>query len=120
MIAIVEDDESVRKAFLRAFDASGIPARGFASGAEFLDAWQIDQPDCLVLDLHMPGLSGIEVQQALKAAGADFPVVIVTAHDGVTERAEAIRLGAAAYLIKPLDINDLINTCREACRKRKV
>jgi FixJ family two-component response regulator len=116
VIAIVDDDESVRRAFLRAFDASGIPARGVSSGDEFLKNWRDNRLDCLVLDIHMPGLSGIEVQRELQAAGANIPVVIVTAYDNALEREEAMRMGAAAYLIKPLDMSDLITACRQACR----
>lgn len=119
MIVIVDDDESVRRAFLRAFHASGIPARGYSTGDEFLRNWQDSPPDCLVLDIHMPGLSGIDVQQALKTAGANFPVVIVTAHDSAAEREQAMRLGSTTFLIKPLDMSDLINACRQASIKSK-
>lgn len=110
----------MRRAFLRAFHASGVPARGYSSGDEFLRNWRDSPPDCLVLDIHMPGLSGIEVQRALKAAGANFPVVIVTAHDGALEREEAMHLGAAAFLIKPLNMSDLIVACRQASIKNIV
>lgn len=109
MIAVVDDEDSVRKAVLRVLRAAGFCARGFASGAEFLNSWHFDRPDCLVLDLQMPGLSGVEVQKSLVSAGAQFPVVIITAHDTPSLREECIRQGAAAYLCKPLDIGALLH-----------
>jgi FixJ family two-component response regulator len=81
VIAVVDDEESVRKAMARVLQASKFDARGFESGGDFLKAWHFDRPDCLLLDLQMPGLSGMEVQQSLRMAGAQFPIVIITAHD---------------------------------------
>jgi len=109
VIAVVDDEDSVRRAVLRVLRAAGFCARGFASGAEFLNSWHFDRPDCLVLDLQMPGLSGVEVQKSLVSAGANFPVVIITAHDTLSQREECIRHGAAAYLCKPLDIGALLH-----------
>ncbi len=109
MIAVVDDEDSVRNAVLRVLRAAGFRARGFPSGAEFLDSWHFDRPDCLVLDLQMPGLSGIEVQKSLISAGAHFPIVIITAHDAPSIREQCIRRGAAAYLCKPLDIGALLH-----------
>jgi FixJ family two-component response regulator len=108
VIAVVDDEESVRKALVRVLRAAGFAARGFSSGGEFLKSWHFDRPDCLVLDLQMPGLSGMEVQQALKTAGAHFPIVIITAHDAPSLREECMQAGAIAYLCKPLDIRALV------------
>jgi FixJ family two-component response regulator len=108
VIAVVDDEESVRKAVIRVLQAAGFPARGFASGKEFLDSWHFDRPDCLILDLQMPGLSGTEVQRALRTAGATFPIVIVTAHDSPSLREECMGAGAAEYLCKPFDIRALV------------
>jgi FixJ family two-component response regulator len=107
VIAVLDDEESVRRAVVRVLQASGFAARGFASGVEFLKSWHFDRPDCLVLDLQMPGFSGTEVQQALKSAGAHFPIVIITAHDAPTLREQCMRDGASAYLCKPLDVRAL-------------
>ncbi len=109
MIAVVDDQEAVRKAVARVFQASGFTVRAFASGEEFLEAWHFDRPDCLVLDLQMPGLSGTEVQQSLRVAGAQFPIVIITAHDSPSVREECMSAGATAYLRKPLDIRALLH-----------
>ena len=108
MIAVVDDEESVRKAVVRVLQAAGFAARAFASGTEFLESWHFDRPDCLVLDLQMPGLSGTEVQRSLIMAGASFPIVIITAHDSPNLREECMRAGAIEYLCKPLDIRALV------------
>ena len=109
MIAVVDDEESVRKAVVRVLRAAGFAAHGFASGDAFLKSWHFDRPDCLVLDLQMPDVSGTEVQRALNTAGANFPIVIITAHDAPSMREECMRLGAVAYLCKPLDIRTLLD-----------
>lgn len=103
MIAVVDDEESVRKAVVRLLLAAGFSARGFASGNDFLQNWPVNRPECLVLDLQMPGLSGIEVQRALNRSGAHVPVIIITALDSPGLREECLREGAIAYLRKPLD-----------------
>jgi FixJ family two-component response regulator len=108
LIAIVDDEESVRKALVRVLRAAGFTARGYPSGEEFLDSWHFDRPDCLVLDLQMPGLSGTEVQRSLNTAGARFPIVIITAHDSPGLRDECISAGAIEYLSKPLDVRTLV------------
>ena len=111
MVAVLDDDESVRKALVRVLEAAGHTARGFSSGQDFLKSWSFDPPDCLVLDLQMPGLSGVEVQQALNQAGAKFPVIIITAHDAAdVGREEAMSHGAVAYLRKPVDARVLVNS----------
>jgi FixJ family two-component response regulator len=107
VIAIVDDEESVRKAVVRVLQAAGFAARGYSSGGEFLKSWHFDRPDCLILDLQMPGLSGVEVQRSLLAAGARFPIVIITAHDSPNLREECVSAGAMEYLCKPLDIRAL-------------
>jgi len=109
VIAVVDDEDSVRKAVVRVLRAAGFAAHGFASGGEFLKSWHFDRPDCLVLDLQMPDVSGTEVQRALNTAGANFPIVIITAHDAPSMREECLRLGAVAYLCKPLDIRTLLD-----------
>jgi FixJ family two-component response regulator len=110
VIAVVDDEESVRKALVRVLRAAGFAAHGFSSGDEFLRSWHFDRPDCLVLDLQMPDISGTEVQRALNLAGAQFPIVIITAHDAPAVREECLRLGAVAYLCKPLDVRSLLDT----------
>jgi FixJ family two-component response regulator len=114
VIAIVDDEESVRKAVVRLLRGAGFAARGFASGNEFLRSWHLDRPDCLLLDLQMPDMSGMDVQKALNIAGVKFPVIIVTASEAPLIREETIRLGAIAYLRKPLDVGALLQAVTNA------
>ncbi len=109
MIAVVDDEESVRKAVVRLLQSAGHAAQGFASGSEFLQCWPGDKPDCLMLDLQMPGLSGTEVQRALNRAGAHLPVIVMTANDAPGAREECMREGAVAYLSKPVDVLVLLD-----------
>jgi FixJ family two-component response regulator len=102
LVAVVDDEESIRKSLRRLLMAADLDAMVYASGQEFLDALRERQPDCLVLDLQMPGLTGLEVQRALTAAGVRFPTIIITAHDEPEARARCISAGVAAYLCKPL------------------
>ncbi|MGO9935384.1 MAG: response regulator transcription factor [Steroidobacteraceae bacterium] len=108
VIAVVDDEESVRNAVVRVLQAAGYAARGFASGEEFLKSWHSDRPDFVLLDLQMPGLSGLEVQQALKLEGARFPVAIMTAYESPNAPEECLREGAVAYLSKPFDAAALL------------
>jgi FixJ family two-component response regulator len=108
VIAVVDDEESVRKAVVRVLQVAGFTARGFASGAEFLESRPTEPPDCVLLDLQMPDLTGMEVLQSLRTAGADFPIVIITAVDSPTLREQCMSAGAIAYLCKPLDIRALV------------
>ena len=102
LIAIVDDEESVRKSLRRLLMASQLDATVYASGQEFLDSLGGRQPDCLVLDLQMPGLTGLEVQRALTGARVRFPTIIITAHDEPETRARCLAAGVVAYLCKPL------------------
>jgi FixJ family two-component response regulator len=114
MIAVVDDEESVRKAVVRLLQAAGHTARGFAAGSDFLRHWPDDRPECVLLDLQMPGLSGADVLRELNRSGAHIPTIVVTAHDSPGARAECERLGAVAYLCKPLDERVLLDALRVA------
>ena len=119
LIAVVDDEESVRKAVVRLLQSAGHSAQGFASGSEFLQSWPGDKPDCIMLDLQMPGLSGTEVQRALNRAGAHLPVIVLTANDAPGAREECMREGAVAYLSKPVDVLVLLDAVDVAIGARK-
>jgi len=105
LLAVVDDDEDVRVALTRLVSSAGFAVETFASGAAFLRSIEDHEPDCLVLDLHMPEMSGFDVQGSLGLAHAAVPVVVLTGHDRPESRARALQLGAKAYLCKP--VNDI-------------
>ena len=113
-IAVVDDEEPVRKALKRLLRAAGLDAEGYASGQAFLDAAAGRPPDCVLLDLHMPVMSGQELLRRIRKQSARLPVVIITAHDTAATRDECIAAGAAAYLRKPLDDRLLLNAINAA------
>src|SRR5262245_45854568 len=117
LVAVVDDDASVRKAIRRLLIASKLSVEVFSSGEEFLASLSSKLPDCLVLDLHMPGLTGLDVQRQILRAGLNLPVVIITAFDEEETQAQCLSAGAAAYLQKPLDDQILLDAVAEAVRR---
>ena len=119
MIAIVDDDESVCRAMKRLVRSLGMEADTFASGREFidlLDAMPSFHPDCVVLDVQMPGMNGLEVQERLSSSCSGLPVIFITAHDDVGVRERALAAGALAFLRKPFNDELLIKTLRAALK----
>ena len=108
LLAVVDDDADVRIALTRLVSSAGFAVETFASGAEFLRSIDDHEPDCVVLDLHMPEMSGFEVQGALAGDHAGVPVVVITGHDTSESRARALQLGASAYLCKPVNDEALL------------
>jgi FixJ family two-component response regulator len=113
-VAIVDDDSAVRRALSRLLGASTIPSRSFASGREFLDALASDIPSCLILDLQMPEMTGLELQRELLRLGTRIPTIVITAHNENGMRERCLAAGAAAYLIKPLDGAELLTSINSA------
>jgi FixJ family two-component response regulator len=114
LIAVVDDEESVRKALCRLFAASDLDSRAFASGREFLDSLRSRVPDCVVLDLHMPGLTGLDVQRELRNRRLRVPAIIITAYDEPETRSQCLSAGATAYLRKPLEEKTLMDVVMSA------
>ena len=108
VVAIVDDDAEVRVALMRLLSSAGFATETFASGVDFVHSVATHVPACVVLDLHMPGLSGFEVQQELIEHHPDVPVVILTGHDSAEAKRRALSLGAKAYLSKPVDDEALL------------
>lgn len=108
-IAVVDDEEDVRVALHRLLRSAGFEVLVYASGNEFLRHAQDSAPDCLVLDLHMPGMSGFDVQAELNERQSSLPVVVITGNDMAEGRRRALDGGADAYLCKPVDDESLIN-----------
>jgi len=107
LLAVVDDDADVRTALTRLLASAGFSVEAFASGADFLRSLEHHDPDCAVLDLHMPDMSGFDVQGAL-AGHSTVPVVVITGQDTPESRTRALGLGAKAYLCKPVDDEALL------------
>lgn len=107
-VAVIDDDASVRKALARLLRSNGHEVKAFASGGEFLESVQTTAPDCLVLDVHMPTVSGLDVQTTLLARGMHVPIIFITAYDNKDLRERALEQGAVAYLRKPLTEETLL------------
>jgi len=117
-IAVVDDEQSVRKALQRLLRSAGMDVQSYASGADFLEAMASNPPDCVVLDLHMPGVNGFEVQERLAGAGAPLPVVVITGHDSPEARTRVMASGARGYLTKPVDDRLLLDAISVAVSKQ--
>lgn len=102
-VAIVDDDESVRKALARLLAANSYKIETYGSAQEFLTSLRTRTPDCLVLDLHMPEVSGLDLQRHLSSIGVDIPIIIITAHNEIGLRERCAAAGAAAFLAKPVN-----------------
>ena len=113
-VAVIDDDESVRRALSRLLRAANLDADTFASGRDFIDSLAAQVPDCVVLDVHMPGMNGLDVQLQLVRSGFRIPVVVITGHDEPQARAQCLAAGAAAYLRKPLDDVALLDAIHHA------
>ena len=115
-VAVVDDEESVRKALKRLLRAAGLEAESYATGQEFLEQAATREPDCVVLDLHMPVMSGSQVLAQIRKMPRRPPVVVITAHDVPEKREECLAAGACAYLRKPLEDRLLLNAISAALR----
>jgi FixJ family two-component response regulator len=114
LIAVVDDEESIRKALSRLLRASGFRVETFPSGADFLGSLKNGYPDLVILDLHMPGLSGFEIQGAINALVRTVPVIVITGHDSPETRQRVLAGRAAAYLRKPIDEHLLFRAISDA------
>ena len=113
-VAIVDDDQSVRRALARLLTASKFEASTFESGREFLESLRAGRPDFVVLDLHMPGMNGLDVLAALSDAGVALPVIMITGHASPETQARCEAAGAIAYLSKPLDQATFLKAASDA------
>jgi FixJ family two-component response regulator len=113
VVLIVDDDQSFRTFLVRLVSTIGLKAIPFASAEEFLSARPPDGPACLVLDVQMPGLSGLDLQRELARAGHQLPIVFITGHGDIPMTVEAMKAGAVGFLSKPLRNQDLLDAVKE-------
>jgi FixJ family two-component response regulator len=118
IIAIVDDDEPLREALGSVMKAAGFSPRTFASAEEFLACDDCDETACVILDVRLPGMSGIELQKELSKKNSQLPIVFVTAHGDSSLRDSLIRAGAAAFFYKPVRSDALLKEIRRALAER--
>jgi FixJ family two-component response regulator len=116
LISIVHDDEAIRRSLDNLVRSAGLRACGFASAEAFLESSQLSETDCLVLDVCIPGMSGLELQRQLAVTSSDVPIIFMTAHESGDQRTQALEAGAVAFLNKPFDEEDLLNAIDTALK----
>ncbi len=114
LVVVVDDDESMRGALHGALDSVGLQARSFGSAEEFLDSGVQSETACLITDLHMPGMNGLELQAKLAEHERRIPIIFITAYGEPKMRAQAMKAGAIDFFDKPFDDNLLLETVRTA------
>jgi len=116
-VFVVDDDEGVRDSLRFLLKSVGMPTKTLGSATEFLDSYEVNQPGCLVLDVRMPAMSGLELQQQLNLRGAMIPVIFITGHGDIPMAVEAMQHGAFDFLQKPFRDQDLIDRLQKALAK---
>ncbi|MBS0578213.1 MAG: response regulator transcription factor [Proteobacteria bacterium] len=120
IVFIVDDDEAVRSSLRMLVKSVGLPASVARSAQEFLELYDPAQPGCLVLDVRMPGMSGLELQQQLNLRGAVIPVIFITGHGDIPMAVEAMQHGAFDFLQKPFRDQDLVDRIQRALERDRI
>lgn len=114
---VIDDDEAVRGSLKLLLRSVKLPVVVYASAQEFLPKYSVDQPGCLIVDVRMPGMSGLELQEQLNLRGAMIPVIFITGHGDISMAVEAMRHGAFDFLPKPFRDQDLLDRIQKALEK---
>lgn len=119
VITIVDDDESVRTALMSLMRALGFVSEAYACAEDFLKSGRLHRTSCLIADVRIPGMTGLELHRHLVTAGHPIPTVLITAHYDEAGRASALQAGVICYLAKPFDEEDLLGCIHSALAHRK-
>jgi FixJ family two-component response regulator len=114
IVFVVDDDASVREALERLIRSAGLKVEAFASAEAFMDRARADSPSCLVLDVQLPDLSGLELQRRMVEANRDIPIVFLTGHGDIPSTVRAMKAGAVEFLTKPLVEGDILQSIHQA------
>ncbi|HEX9273019.1 MAG TPA: response regulator transcription factor [Candidatus Binatia bacterium] len=118
LISVVDDDDSIRESLGGLIRSVGFAVKAFASAEEFLTSDRLPDTDCLILDVRMPGMNGLELQRRLAASHMSIPVIFITAHGDEETRVRALNGGAVDYLLKPFSEEALLNAINTALKTR--
>ena len=116
LVAIIDDDELFRRSIERLVGSAGFTVEAFGSAEEFLERGNLDRTACAILDMKLPGMNGLELQQRLITSSRPMPIVFVSAYDEAVTRANALRAGAIAFLKKPFDNSTLLDALHRSIR----
>jgi len=116
IVMIVDDDNSIRRAVRRLMKSFGFAVETFASAEEFLGSDRLEKTSCLILDVHMPGMNGLELQERLVASNSEIPIIFITAFTDERARLQALKAGAVGYLAKPFADDELLNCIHTALK----
>jgi FixJ family two-component response regulator len=117
VVIIIEDDASMREAIMTLIETVGLNGHMYASGQEFLQHAPPDGPSCLVLDVRLPGLSGLNLQRELAMRGMDIPIIFITGHGDIPMSVQAMKAGAMEFLTKPFRDQDLLDAIAQALER---
>ncbi len=117
LVFVVDDDPSIRDALQELIGSVGVRVQTFGSAKEFLESQRPDAPACLVLDVQMPGLSGLDLQRELAQAGVQLPIIFITGHGDIPMSVRAMKAGAVEFLTKPFHHQDLLDAVRQAIER---
>ena len=119
-VFIVDDDRGLRQAIHDLVESVGLRAESFASGEDFLRAKRLNRPSCLVLDVRLPQMSGLDFQQRLTETGIQIPIIFITAHGDIPMSVRALKSGALEFLTKPFRDQDLLDAIHQALERDRV
>jgi FixJ family two-component response regulator len=119
-VFIVDDDRGLRQAIHDLVESVGLRAESFASGEDFLRAKRVNRPSCLVLDVRLPQMSGLDFQQRLTETGIQIPIIFITAHGDIPMSVRALKSGALEFLTKPFRDQDLLDAIHQALERDRV
>lgn len=120
VVFVVDDDPSIREALISLISSVGLGVETFGSAREFLNGQRPDAPGCLVLDVRLPGLSGLDLQREMAAAQIDIPIIFITGHGDIPMTVRAMKAGAVEFLTKPFRDQDLLDAIQQAIERNRV
>jgi FixJ family two-component response regulator len=120
LVYVVDDDVSAREGVARLICSAGLNAKTFASGEEFLAAARSKVPGCLILDVNLPGLNGLDLQQEIAESDAEIPIIFLTGYGDIPMTVHAVKAGAANFLTKPVDDEELLKAVRQALERSRL
>jgi len=120
LVYVVDDDVSAREGVARLIRSAGLTPKTFASGEEFLAAARSKIPRCLILDVNLPGLNGLDLQQEIAESHAEVPIIFLTGCGDIAMTVRAVKAGAANFLTKPVDDEELLNAVRQALERSRL